>query len=1005
MISSTARHNLRVIIAALLSVTVVVSSAAVLLYSIKRPNSNDLTTNNPSLNGENAITDPLDVEKSPISEFNGISVVPKKDILYDNPTMDEVKSRIDNIVKTIAQDGFDMVEITVNHEDGLIFTLDGFTCEYNIFEYLAVAARRNGLKITVAIDISSLAKNYISDSEDIERISNVLSSTPITNYADMLLIKRCYLDLDFIANNVYPNADTDLGINEYSTNLLNETIKKYYFAAAKAKPTMAVGIEIDQSNMPQNALQNTAVWLNDGYADFAVLYNPYSTANDNTSFTTYYETVRNDLGLEYNELHCRLAYDKIGSKEKGWELTDQILSQLQALDTLGVTGFVVGNYSDFVSDKTESRNAVIKYLSNLIESKYVLKELSVSKPEKTTFSTYNKTTLLSGASDPEFALTLNGEPLERSDLGFFSTDLELKDGLNTFVLEHKGVSKTYKITYKRTVIKGISPTTKTTLPSGSVLLVSCVAISGSTVTASLGEGIITLSEEPILDEHGEPTGDYSNYYGKFDLPTVYDENINYGKITFKAVSKYGTETEKSGNITVLKEDRPLPPSSEEESSSGNNSSGNPPSGSTGAPTGGSPWVMPSGGNYINVGTSYIAEVISDTAQTFSYGDSADYSRPTNSYLPKGTVDYCKKSPTVLNNSISLQTLRYGKLLYAKHSGPDDIKVYTGTLPDHQAVGVAGISTGVRHTELTLDVLWKAPFSLELTPQKYINSNFGSNRNFTLKDGATFTYVDITFSYTTLVAGDLTIPENNPIFYKAEWIKNAADYTLRLHLKKTGMLYGWSAKYNDNGQLVFSFLNPAKITAAENAYGYRLDGITVVVDAGHGGNDCGAEGSNEKYTESVLNLTLAKMVKAELEALGATVVMTRDSEVSIENIERKKIIRDIKPDLTLSIHRNASESSSPRGFQAFYFNAFSYNAANAVYKATKNAELYKDSAWTKIEAHKYFFVARTTECATVLTENGFMSNASEYSDLIRNDFNQKCAVAITQGIVDYFVSIQ
>ena len=84
----------------------------------------------------------------------------------------------------------------------------------------------------------------------------------------------------------------------------------------------------------------------------------------------------------------------------------------------------------------------------MIAEDYILRELSVSKPSKNTFTTTDKTVLLSGASDPEFALTLNGKALDRTELGYFSTDLELKDGLNTFKLDHKGISKTFKITFK-----------------------------------------------------------------------------------------------------------------------------------------------------------------------------------------------------------------------------------------------------------------------------------------------------------------------------------------------------------------------------------------------------------------------------------------------------------------------------------------------------------------------------------------------------------------------------
>lgn len=1012
MLRNTIKHNLRIIIPILLAMCIVFTSVSVALFSILN-NAEDNDTDNSNISNDDSNvsdipvkTEPVIAEKIPLAEYKSISITPGKDFIIENAGEDEVKKQLKNIVETAKTDGFNVIELTLNYENGLMFSTEGLTTSKDQYLiYLSSLIKVNGMKLISAIDLKLLAENNITDTGDIEKISKIISNEAIGKYSDMLILKNCYVTPEQITEEEYKLTNSTVTYEEYINFQLNEAVTKFYIAAAKSRADMPVGIEINKEKHPKNAIQNVKEWIERGIVDFVDLYNPYSTTLSDVNFKSYYESVLTELGIEKSLLHCRLAYEKIGSKEKGWEQTDQILKQLKELDALEVTALTIDSYNSFVNDKTESRNAVKKYFADMIAEDYILRELSVSKPSKNTFTTTDKTVLLSGASDPEFALTLNGKALDRTELGYFSTDLELKDGLNTFKLEHKGISKTFKITFKRTIIKEVSPTEKTTLQSASVLLVKCTAIKNSTVTATLGEMVNALTEEPIYDENGEANGEYSNYTGRITFPTVYDEDASYGKITFTAKSQYGTESKYSGNIIVIKEERPVPPSSSNDSSSNTSSSG-----STNAPTGGEAWTMPSNGSYVDVGNKYIAEVTVNSAQTFSYGDSADYSRPTNTYLPKGTVDYCSNKPIVLNSSISLQTLRYGKLLYAKHKGPNDIKVYEGTLPDHQSINVAGVNNTGRHTQITLDVLWKAPFTLALNDQKYVNDNLGENRDFTLKGGATFKYVDITFSYTTLVAGEVLIPESDPVFSKAEWIKNSNDYTLRLHLKKTGVFYGWSAEYNNNNQLVFSFLNPAKIKADTNHYGYRLDGIIIAVDPGHGGSDGGATGNNNKkeFNEANLNLKLAKMVKAELESLGATVIMTRSDDIYVSSFDRKNLIREKKPDFTLSIHRNhagTTKPSQPRGFSTYYFNAFSYNATNIVYDATKNANLYKPSKWSRPQVHRYFYTTRTTECPSVLTENGFMSNSDEFSQIIRDDFNQKCAVALTQGIVDYFKSIQ
>ena len=126
------------------------------------------------------------------------------------------------------------------------------------------------------------------------------------------------------------------------------------------------------------------------------------------------------------------------------------------------------------------------------------------------------------------------------------------------------------------------------------------------------------------------------------------------------------------------------------------------------------------------------------------------------------------------------------MMYDTHKGVDNIKVYKAELPDHNEVKIAGVNDGGRHTEITLDVLWKAPFKLDLLNQDYIGrtETGGDGRDYSIT-AATYSYVDITFNYATVFDGEVVFAESNPLFKSAEWIKGNADCTLRLHLKRTG----------------------------------------------------------------------------------------------------------------------------------------------------------------------------------------------------------------------------
>ena len=1026
------KKYLKEIIPILLVLTIIISSSAVGLFALwgndEKENTPTHTESIPTVNNDT----PKDVEKVIFNKFKSISLTAGEDFLIDDATPEEAVERSKAVIDSIKNDGFDTIELTLNCKDGLLFKTENYSAPFgDLLKEFYQYSKRNGIKVITSVDVTALSPNGLNSTDDIDRVCAVLSDENIGNYTDAMLLRNCHL------LKLSETEDDDTLKAQWL-----ETAKKFYFSVAKADATLFTGFEINENLAPNNAVFDFKTLVEQNFTDFVTIFNPYSTESDDVSFATYFEGWNDALGKN-TTVFCKLDYSKIGSGEKGWEQTDQILHQLKELDALNVTGFTIDGWYEFKNDPTESRDAVKKYLAHLLTDSYILRELNITKPESKTFTTSDKTVLLSGASDPEFKLTLNGEDITRSELGFFSVDLDLNDGLNTFEIQHKGVTETFNITFKRTIIKEISPTKKQTLPSESILLVKCVALSNSKVLAVLGQYEIKLSEEPILDESGKPSGEYSNYSGRINLPPAPDSDISMGKISFIAYSEYGEETKYGGNIVILKTEEPevsssqnstsSTPSSSIVSSSGISSSGtstnsssansssntsssttsssNTSSGGTSsvvtgvpAPTGGSAWVKPTNGKYTWVPGTYVAEVINWQAETFSSTDDSDYSRPTNNYLPKGTMDYCSAGD-VSSSGGSMKILRYGNMIYKTSSkGVATLNVYKGSLPDHNTIGVGGVTNTGRHTLLTLNTLWKAPFRFDLKEQKY-KSEKASNRDYTI-ESATYTYVDITFCYTTLVAGDVVIPASDPVFKSAEWIRNESDYTLRLHLKKTGKFYGWSAEYNAEGQLVFSFLNPAKITKTDtNIYGHRLDGIVVAIDVGHGGNDVGAMGSHGKYNESQLNLILAQKLKSELEAIGATVYMTRyDNNTNPSSDARMKLLRDVKADYCIAIHRNASDSSSPRAFNSYHFNAFSSDAAKMIYNATEKADLYKVSKWSGTKWH-YFYTCRQTDCPVVLTENGFITNADEYSDMIRDDFNNECAKALTQGIVDYFKSVQ
>jgi len=92
--------------------------------------------------------------------------------------------------------------------------------------------------------------------------------------------------------------------------------------------------------------------------------------------------------------------------------------------------------------------------------------------------------------------------------------------------------------------------------------------------------------------------------------------------------------------------------------------------------------------------------------------------------------------------------------------------------------------------------------------------------------------------------------------------------------------------------------------------------TIVIDAGHGGKDPGCSGKTSKESKVALSiaLELGRIIKENMP--GVNVIYTRSTDVFVELHERAAIANKKGADLFVSIHCNASTSSSPNGTETY-----------------------------------------------------------------------------------------
>lgn len=176
----------------------------------------------------------------------------------------------------------------------------------------------------------------------------------------------------------------------------------------------------------------------------------------------------------------------------------------------------------------------------------------------------------------------------------------------------------------------------------------------------------------------------------------------------------------------------------------------------------------------------------------------------------------------------------------------------------------------------------------------------------------------------------------------------------------------------------------------------LKGLTIVVDAGHGGYDRGTTGI-QGTDEKLLTLMTAESLAAKLKAAGANVVMTRDSDTFISLRKRASIGQQSGADAFISLHYDANPDSSITGFTTYYTYSNQKDIAISVNEGLASAVSLRDRGAQPAN----FLVLRENKANSILIELGFLSNPTEERMLTTEMFREQATHGIYQGLLDYF----
>jgi N-acetylmuramoyl-L-alanine amidase len=203
---------------------------------------------------------------------------------------------------------------------------------------------------------------------------------------------------------------------------------------------------------------------------------------------------------------------------------------------------------------------------------------------------------------------------------------------------------------------------------------------------------------------------------------------------------------------------------------------------------------------------------------------------------------------------------------------------------------------------------------------------------------------------------------------------------------------------------------------------------VVIDAGHGGRDGGAESVVPGLIEKDATLDIAQRVRALLVRADVRALLTREEDVFLELDERCRIAARWSPDVFVSIHCNSGPDSDAQGVETYVLSKAgaastnardqspstthrtqpgnSHDAASAVLGFALQKRLLRDTgAEDRGLRHARFAVLKDAPSSAALVECGFLSNRAEALKLNDPAYRDRLARSIAQGILDYCSAVR
>jgi N-acetylmuramoyl-L-alanine amidase len=234
-----------------------------------------------------------------------------------------------------------------------------------------------------------------------------------------------------------------------------------------------------------------------------------------------------------------------------------------------------------------------------------------------------------------------------------------------------------------------------------------------------------------------------------------------------------------------------------------------------------------------------------------------------------------------------------------------------------------------------------------------------------------------------------IPEmqSTPEISGVDWQQVQPDIFRMIISLKHGQPWGYQLYYDSSRLTIRIKRPPASL---------QLKGLTIGLDAGHGGTNVGALGAMGIY-EKQLTLSIAMLLKDALEREGVRVLTSRTTDKFVGNEDRLSYFRGMNPDLLLSIHLNSSVNPVDiKGTANYYKYPFCQPLNLFIHQRMMETGLGDFGN----NANFNFVLNQSTEFPNALIETLFLSNPEDEMHVLDERFRQQMVDKIILGLKDF-----